>query len=303
MRNRVAVVLLALVLALVAGCSGSDEEGAAPGRSSDQGGGAVAEVGGEEGASRGGGSAPESRLIGGSVPQVGPQVVRTASLRLSVKRGGFDATIDEAGSIAAGLGGFVVSSSATQGSEKRLVRGTIVVRVPARSYDEAVSSLRSLGKVEARNESGEDVSQEYVDLSARIRHLQAVESQLLELLDRANTVGAALAVQRQLSQIQLDLEQARGRLQYLDDRIAFATISLEVHEEVVAAPKPKEDDGFGIVEAWKKAGQGFVAVVGWTFVVLATAAPLLVLLALLWLLARSAARRNIGRLWPRLKSD
>jgi hypothetical protein len=294
MRNRVAVVLLALVLALVAGCSGSDEEGAAPGRSSDQGGGAVAEVGGEEGASRGGGSAPESRLIGGSVPQVGPQVVRTASLRLSVKRGGFDATIDEAGSIAAGLGGFVVSSSATQGSEKRLVRGTIVVRVPARSYDEAVSSLRSLGKVEARNESGEDVSQEYVDLSARIRHLQALESQLLELLDRANTVGAALAVQRQLSQVQLELEQARGRLQYLDDRVTFATISLEIHEQVLPLAK-KDDGGFGIVEAWTKAGQGFLAVVGWTFVVLATAAPIVLLLALALLLGRFALKRIS---WP-----
>lgn len=222
--------------------------------------------------------------------------MKTASLRIAVKRGEFDATIDEAGSIAAGLGGFVVSSSASQGSEKRLVRGTVVVRVPARSYDEAIESLRSLGKVEARNESGEDVSQEYVDLEARIRHLEAVESQLLELLDRARTVGAALAVQRQLSQIQLDLEQARGRLQFLDDRIALATISVEIHEEVVGASKPGEDDGFGIVEAWKRAGEGFLAVVGWTFVVLATAAPLLVLLALAFFLGRAALRGR--RPWP-----
>jgi hypothetical protein len=293
MRKLVAIVVLAATLAAVVGCRGK-EEGAAPGTSA---GGALeatkdSAAGGED---RAVASVPRPQLVGDSVPQVGPQVVKTASLRLAVKRGEFDATIDEAGSIAAGLGGFVVSSSASQGTAKRLVRGTIVIRVPARSYDDAIESLRSLGKVEARNESGQDVSQEYVDLEARIRHLQAVESQLLELLGRANTVGAALAVQRQLSQIQLDLERARGRLQYLDDRVAFATISLEIHEAVVAAP-PKDEGGFGIVEAWKKAGQGFLAVIGWTFVVLATAAPLVLLLALAFFLGRAALRRRLA--WP-----
>jgi Domain of unknown function (DUF4349) len=295
MRKLVTIVLLAGVLAVLAGCSsGNDEEGGRTSGGSEPAtrAGAVEDASGEAGGDdSGGGSDPRSQLIGGSVPQVGPQVVKTASLRISVKRGEFDGAIDEAGSIAAGLGGFVVSSSASQGSEKRLVRGTIVVRVPARSYDDAVESLRGLGKVEARNESGQDVSQEYVDLEARIRHLQAVEAQLLELLGRANSVGAALAVQRQLSHIQLDLEQARGRLQYLDDRIAFATISLEIHEEIVGAPKPREDDGFGIVEAWKKAGAGFLSVIGWTFVVLATAAPIVVLLAIAFLLGRLALKR------------
>jgi hypothetical protein len=296
MRKLVAFVLLAGLLAALVGCqSGKDEDAATGGGAAETAKGAP-ESAADAGGDSSGGSDSESQLIGGSVPQVGPQVVQTASLRLSVKRGEFDAAMDEAGSIAAGLGGFVVSSSASQGSEKRLVRGTIVVRVPARSYDEAIASMRALGKVEARSESGEDVSQEYVDLEARIRHLQAVEAQLLELLDRANSVGAALAVQRQLSSIQLDLERARGRLQYLDDRIAFATISLEIHEAVVAVPKPKEDGGFGIVEAWRKAGAGFLAVVGWTFVVLATAAPLLVLLALAVLVGRALLRRRLP--WP-----
>ena len=300
MRKLAAIILLTLALTVFAGCTSEDEGAGAGGVTSAQRG--APELSEDEAAAGGGGSVAVADPTPSTVPQVGPQVVQTASLRVAVKRGEFDAAMDEAGSIAAGLGGFVVSSSASQGSERRLVRGTIVVRVPAGSYDEAIEALRNLGKVEARTESGQDVSQEYVDLGARIRHLQAVESQLLELLDRANTVAAALAVQRQLSQVQLELEQARGRLQYLDDRVAFATISLEVHEQVLPVAK-KDDGGFGIVEAWRKAANGFLAVVGWTFVVIATAAPLLVLLLLLWLLARSAARRNIGPQWPRLKND
>jgi Domain of unknown function (DUF4349) len=297
MRKLVTMILLALALAAVAACSsGQNDEGAGgTGQAVEPVEESGLAAGGSEDGGGGAGRLPVVDRTQSTVPQVGPQVVQTASLRLALKRGEFDTAMDEAGSITAGLGGFVVSSTASQGSDKRLVRGTIVVRVPARSYDEALEALRALGKVEARTESGEDVSQEFVDLGARIRHLQAVEGQLLELLDRAGTVGAALAVQRQLSQIQLELEQARGRLQYLDDRVAFATISLQLHEQL--PPAAKEDDGgFGIVEAWKKAGQGFLAVVGWTFVVLAIAAPIVLLLVLALLLGRLAFRKRLS--WP-----
>jgi hypothetical protein len=287
MRKLVAIVLLVLAAGAVAGCKSSEEEGAGV---TGSGGAAAEDVSSRaaEGGVGGGGSG-QAAPAPSPVPEIGPQIVQTASLRVSIKRGTFDETVLEARSIATALGGFVVDSSASQGPAQRLVRGTLVVRVPARSYGDAIESIEALGRVEARNESGQDVSQEYVDLRARIRQLQAVESQLLELLDRAETVGAALAVQQQLSQVQLDLEQARGRLQYLDDRIAFATISLAIHERVVPAPAA-EDDGFGIVDAWSKAGHGFLAVIGWTFVVLATAAPIVLLLVLAFLLVRMGFR-------------
>jgi hypothetical protein len=225
-----------------------------------------------------------------AVPEVGPKIVQTASLTLSVRRGRFEDSIDEARTIAAGLGGFVVSSSSSQGGFKRLVRGTLVVRVPSGGYADAMKALSALGRVEGRQEAGQDVSQEYVDLQARTRQLEAVEAQLLQLLERANTVGAALAVQRELSQVQLELEQAKGRLNYLDDQVAFATISLAVHERLLVA-KGADGGGFGIVDAWSKAASGFLAVLGWMFVALATAAPVILLLVLGLLLGRTLRRR------------
>jgi hypothetical protein len=304
MRKLVVIVLFVLAAAAVAGCNGgAGEEGAAGVTGSGAGGEAVAGLR-EDGSSRSlqaaaGGAADQAasaKTVSASVPEVGPQIVQTASVRLSVARDRFEEAVDDARSIADGLGGHVVTSSASQGSSARLVRGTLVLRIPAGSYTEAMRSLAALGHVESSEESGRDVSQEYVDLRARIRQLQAVESQLLELLDRADTVGAALAVQQQLSQVQLDLEQARGRLQYLDDQVAFATISLGIHERLVPV-QAKSDGGFGVVDAWKKAGHGFIAVLGWTFVVLATAAPIVLILALAFLLTRAAVR---GRLpWLR----
>jgi hypothetical protein len=297
MRKLVFIVLVVLAAVAVAGCSsGGEEGGGAAGVTGDLEAGAGAARSAVAGEVTGADKAlPSSQPNVTGVPEIGPQIVQTSSVRLSVQRGRFDETVDEARSIAAGLAGFVVSSSASQGSGQRLVRGTLVLRIPARNYAEAMKALASLGRVEARRENGQDVSQEYVDLRARTRQLQAVESQLLELLDRANTVGAALAVQQQLSQVQLDLEQARGRLQYLDDQVAFSTISLDLYERVLPVPK-SGGDRFGIVDAWSKAAAGFLAVLGWTFVVLATAAPLVLLLAVALFLARVAFRKRLR--WP-----
>jgi Domain of unknown function (DUF4349) len=283
--------LLVLALAVTgAACSGGDDD--------DAGEGAASAVAGDEAAvaeEAGGGEAEPvvQRSGGGSLPSVGPRVIQTASLSLSVPRDEFRRTVDRARTVALGLGGFVVSSSASQGTEQRLVAGTLVVRVPEGSYAQAMERLSVLGRVEAREESGQDVSQELVDLASRARHLEAVERQLLELLERAETVAAALSVQSQLNEVQLQLEQARGRLRYLDDQVAFATISLDVRERQVVAAG--DDDGWGIVDAWSTAGRGFVTVVGWIFVAAATIAPLVLLLALLYAAARLAARRPLFR--------
>jgi hypothetical protein len=296
MRKLVFIVLVVLAAVAGTGCSsgGEDGGGAAGATIGDEAGGAArSAVAGEVTGADEALSSPQRNVSG--VPEIGPQIVQTSSVRLAVRRGRFDETVDEARSIAAGLGGFVVSSSASQGSGERLVRGTLVLRIPAKSYADAMKSLAGLGRVEGRQENGQDVSQEYVDLRARIRQLQAVESQLLQLLDRTDTVGEALAVQQQLSQVQLDLEQARGRLQFLGDQVAFSTISLELHERVL--PVPKSSGGrFGIVDAWSKAAAGFLAVLGWTFVVLATAAPLVLLLAVAVFLARVAFHKRLR--WP-----
>ena len=281
MKKLVLLVLLVLALFVSACNSGSDSAGST-------GGGGASEGSVEASPGGGGSTASDGPVSSSAVPQVGPQVVKTASLRLGIAHGSFEDKVGEAHAVADSYAGFVVESFASQGSGKRIAEGSLVLRIPAESYDSALSRLRELGKVESLEESGQDVSKEFVDLNARIRQLRAVEAQLLELLQRADDVPAALAVQNQLSQVQLDLEQARGRLQYLDNRVAFATISMSIHELGVVAPK---DGGFKIVDAWATAGSAFLTVVGWLFIGIAVAAPVLILLVLGFLVGRVIRRR------------
>ena len=284
MRTLAVLVPLVLVLAATACSSGGESSGVAGST-----GGGGSEPGAVEAAPGGGGSkASRGSLSSSAVPQVGPQIVKTASLSLGIAHGTFEDKVGEAHTVADSYAGFVVESFASQGSGKRIAEGSLVLRIPADSYDEALSRLRGLGKVEDIEESGQDVSREFVDLNARIRQLRAVEAQLLELLQRADDVPAALAVQNQLSQVQLDLEQARGRLQYLNNRVAFATISVSMHELGAVAPK---GGGFSIVDAWATAGAAFLTVVGWIFIGIAVVAPVLVLLGLGFLAGRALRKR------------
>jgi Domain of unknown function (DUF4349) len=278
-------LLVPLVLALAVSACNSGSESTA---GSTGGGGDVAEGSAEASPGGGGAKASDRAVSSSAVPQVGPQIVKTATLGLGIAHGSFEDKVGEAHGVADSYAGFVVESFASQGSGKRIAEGSLVLRIPAESYDSALSRLRELGKVESLEESGQDVSKEFVDLNARIRQLRAVEAQLLELLQRADDVPAALAVQNQLSQVQLDLEQARGRLQYLDNRVAFARISMSMHELGVVAPK---DGGFKIVDAWATAGSAFLTVVGWLFIGIAVAAPVLILLGLGFLVGRVIRRR------------
>lgn len=278
------VLAFVLLLALVpAACSGSND---------DSGGSAAAETAAadnaqsEEGASGGDGEAvPASQ----EMPGVAPKVIQTASLSLSVAKGEYEKAVSEARSVAARLGGFVVSSETTRARANQPLRGSLTIRVPSRRYAEAMAAVSGLGRIESENEGSEDVSAEYVDLQSRARHLEAVERQLLELLDRADTVAAALAVQGQLSQTQLELEQTRGRIRYLDNQTSYATIALQLRERGVVE---SADTGWGVVDAWRDGARAFLRVVAGTFVIVATVAPLLLLALLGWAGFRFVRRRR-----------
>ena len=292
--------MLAAILVALTGCnSGEGDSGGGAGADSIPNVGESAQSSGDEGSASkvgsGGGAEAASGAfaVSSRLGAIGPRVVQTASLGLSVRKDRLEDAVAQARTVAIGLGGFVVSSSVSERRHGVAASGSLAVRVPLRNYARAMSSLAAIGRVDVREESGEDVSQEFVDLEARARHFEAVERQLLELLQRANTVPAALAVQSQLNPTQLELEQVRGRLRFLEDQTAFATISLSIRER--AAPAGG-DDGWGIVDAWADGARAFTNVAGKIFIVLAGAAPLLILLGLS-ILAVPSLRRRVRVPW------
>jgi hypothetical protein len=295
MKTKTLAILFALTaaLALAARSSGAGDEAA--GGSVGDGDDALTGAAEAEGSAGRELAADESAATAAPLPGFGPRVIQTASLRISVARGSFDQAVERARSVAGNLGGFIVSSSESRDPGAKVTRGDLVLRIPQSAYAVAMRRLGDIGKVGGRQESGQDVSAEFVDLEARRRHLEAVETQLLKLLQRADDVAAALAVQAKLDDVQLRLEEVRGRLRYLDDQTAYATISLTVRERLPAAGS--KGDGGGILDAWADGASAFAHVAGRTFVALATIAPVVLLLALRALAVRIAIRRGFVTRW------
>ncbi|HUV89875.1 MAG TPA: DUF4349 domain-containing protein, partial [Anaerolineae bacterium] len=160
-------------------------------------------------------------------------IVRNASLSLVVPD--TQAALDEINSLVDELEGYIVQSKVYQYQEG--LQASVTFRIPADSLDQALTRVRDLAsEVRSENVSGEDVTEEYVDLQSRLRHLQATEQRLLEFLEEAEDTEAALAVYDQLRQVQGEMEQVKGRMQYLEQSAAMATVSVEIIPDALAQP-------------------------------------------------------------------
>jgi hypothetical protein len=139
--------------------------------------------------------------------------------------------------IAESSGGFVVTSESRQLDEKR-VTVSATVRIPEAQFDKAVEAIRAVGaRVLREKVTGQDVTEEFVDVQARIRTKKAVESQYLEIMKQAKTVPDVLAVQEKLGAIRSEIEQLEGRLRFLESQTSLSTIkvTLSPPTPVVAA--------------------------------------------------------------------
>ena len=213
-------------------------------------------------------SAPAQRDPG--LPDLGLSIIKTATVTLEVKDDELQETLQNATSTAEKYGGFVISSSVSEDREHPT--GTIVVRVPANRFGDALGDLESLGKVDSESVSGQDVTQEFIDLQARLRNYAAQETVLLRLMDRAQSVTDTIRVQNELQRVQLEIERLRGRITYLEDQTAMSTIELRVAEEGAIAAAPGEFE-----KAWERAKDGLVAVVAGLITSLGVIVPLALL--------------------------
>lgn len=139
-------------------------------------------------------------------------------------------SLDNIAAVANELGGYVVSSNKNEGT--RVTSGYITIRVPAPKYDEAISRLREIAiRVPSESTNTEDVTEEYIDLKARLSNLKATETQYLELLKKAGTVDEMLKVQQALSDVRGQIEQIEGRIQYLERTSDMSLINITLNEE------------------------------------------------------------------------
>jgi len=225
-------------------------------------------------------------------------IIRNASLSLVVPD--TEAALEEINGLVDELGGFVVQSNVYQYQEG--LQASMTLRIPAESLDVALARIRDLA-TEVRREdiSGQDVTEEYVDRKSSLRHLEATEARLLEFLEEAEDTEAALDVYAELRQVQAEIEQVKGRIQYLEQSAALATVHLDITPDELA--QPIQVGGWRPQGTLRNSFESLIRVLQFLvdalIVIVVLVLPVLVAIALpiagLFLLVRAIVRRRRAR--------
>lgn len=236
--------------------------------------------------------------IGGAgVPPLDTNVVRDGRVDLRIAEGTFDARGSEIRAIATELGGYVSSGeSHIEGyGEDRYAVGWFTLRIPSDRFDDAVSRVEGLGERSSSSLSSQEVSDQYVDLNGRLKYWRQQEVFYNGLLAQAQDVTDLVAIQVQMQEVLLNIEQIEGQLQYLDGRTSFGTLTVGLTEAPDTVVSVVENDPGPIAEAFDQAGEVLLATVAFLIVTVAVVIPIGILALMVWLILRLFLPRRKDR--------
>ncbi|MBK9926161.1 MAG: DUF4349 domain-containing protein [Anaerolineales bacterium] len=168
------------------------------------------------------------------------KVIKNADMRLLVKE--TSTAINRTTQIVSDVGGYIVSSRVWYQDYfgNNLMYATITMGVPVDEFEHSLNRLRDLSiRVLDENASGEDVTDQYVDLQSQLVNLEATRARIQEFLKDAKSVDEALRINQELANIESQIEQIKGRMNYLSDRAAFSTITVNFEPELpILTPTP-----------------------------------------------------------------
>ena len=196
------------------------------------------------------GTAESTQGSSSNLPETDRKIIRTGQITLEVADIG--KAMDEVAAIANELGGYVVSSNRSGNEDNN--SGRVSIRVPANRFNDAFAKLRTIAvKVPYESTNSQDVTEEYMDLKARLRNLEATEAQFLSLLEKAKTVEEILKVQKELSNVRSEIERTKGRIQYLERTTDMSLIQVTLQET-----KAVGKNGWNGLETLKSAVNGLI---------------------------------------------
>lgn len=229
-------------------------------------------------------------------------IVRTKSMLVRVKD--VEAAVKSLRSIAAKRGGFVEALQLAddegtpiyrEGSvDGRPLGGYVTLRIPVSSFERFVADAAKLGRVLRQAESSTDVTQQHVDLKARLENLRAEEARLRDMFDAAKKVSEMLEVERELSRVRGEAESLQAQIDSLERQAALSTITIELQgPEPIVEPSGVD---WGVADAFRQGVRAFVASLNAMIVLVMGSALWVVALAAVvlavWAIVRSRRRRR-----------
>ncbi|CAN5441294.1 DUF4349 domain-containing protein [soil metagenome] len=174
---------------------------------------------------------------GNAVPaKVPDKIIKTGNMSMEVEE--YHKAMQEINDKVKAAQGYI-SNQNEQRSDYRITN-SLSIRVPNQNFDVVVNGIGDVAKkLIFKNVNMQDVSEEYTDVAARLKTKKEVEQRYLDILKSAKTIKDILEVESQLKYIREEIESATARLKFMDDRVSYSTISVEMYQEFVFnAPAP-----------------------------------------------------------------
>lgn len=212
-------------------------------------------------------------------------IIKNASLNFEVAS--YDVAFAQIQRLAEGAGGFITGSNAYLRDDK-VKTGTVTLRVPATQFETLLAELKKFAeKVENENLSGNDITEEFYDLTARLENKKRAETRYQDILKSAKSVKDILEVEQALTNVREEIERLEGRKRYLSDQAAMSTITINLHE-----PYPLMAQGSGsfmaqVIRGFERGVQGFAEVTSACITFVIAGLPVFVLgFVMIWLLRK-----------------
>jgi hypothetical protein len=170
---------------------------------------------------------------------------------ISLETSDMQAVLNKIAALAESSGGYVAGSSRTTDSAE------ITIRVPKAAFRSSIQQVEAYGKVLNERSSSEDVTQQYIDLKARLENMQRQEQRLRDILNMTKTVDEVLQVERELERVRGDIESLQGQVNYLERNEEMSLISIDLTEP----PPPFTVPGMDWKETFETALTGLFVIV------------------------------------------
>ena len=164
------------------------------------------------------------------------------------------------------------------------IQHNITIRVPSANFDKLLTEIsQSIKEIDDQNISVKDVTEEFVDVEARLKAKKIVEQRYLDLLDKAHSVGDILQIENELARLREEIESTEGRLRYLKDQVSLSTLSISFYQNT--------DKGFGFGKKAKEGLKNGYKGLLWFFIGLINIWPFLIFMVLfIWFIVRLIKR-------------
>lgn len=285
MNQRLMVLAGVLLLAAVAGCISSQKPGMQESFKYD-----IQESLSTDASLAGKSVSVQDRAIDAYSGKANPsdrKIISTAHLQLDIDD--IQVVFNEITNITRRNRGFISSSNVHDFGGRN--SGQVTLRVPQGNFYSAIEEIEALGTVRSRQVSGQDVTEEFIDLDARLGNLKKQEVRLQEILKTAVTVKDVLEVEHELERVRGEIERLTGKLNYLNQSVEMSTITVNAAE-----PAPFTGEEWGIGETFSQAARGFVESVRGLIILTGYILPILIFIALIAAAVLGIRKRILPRL-------